>query len=184
MNQKYINLTDSTLQIKCNHCGNTINIKKGAECRCKYCGQEVDISKCYNYKVSIQSEGYYVYMLQNGIINKDDDMILEASNNLALLSSDNEIFLLIKKRKALKNIEDKKNLDFIVEYLIIQNECLTKEEKIKKIKTTAYKDEYLKRLDDTNEDENIYNNLKDIKVVDLNTHEKKKKEHTCITKSI
>lgn len=172
MKQEFINQTDKTLTFKCNHCGNITRIKPSMSAICEVCKQQFDVSISYNLNVSIQSEEYYVYMLKASIINSDDKAFEEAMDNLANIDSKNEIYLHLKKRKAIKNVEDKKNLDFIVEYLIIQNDSLSKEEKIKRIKQSPLKDEYLSALD-AKEDEDIVNNLYNIEP-DMNILEKKK----------
>ena len=173
MKQDFINLTDKTLTFKCNHCGNITKIKPNETSICKVCGKHYDTDICQNLDVSIQSEEYYVYTLKASIINADEAAFNEAMDNLANIDSKNEIYLHLRKRKAIKNIEDKKNLDFIVEYLIIQNESLSKEEKIKRIKQSPYKDEYLNRFNDE-ENKELVDNLLNIEP-DMLVFEKKTK---------
>lgn len=173
MKQDFINLTDKTLTFKCNHCGNITKIKPNESSICKVCGKHFDTDISKNEGVSIQSEDYYVYTLKTSIINADEATFNEAMDNLANIDSKNEIYLHLRKRKAIKNIEDKKNLDFIVEYLIIQNESLSKEEKIKRIKQSSYKDEYLNRFNDE-ENKELVDNLFNIEP-DMLVFEKKTK---------
>ena len=173
MKQEFINLTDKTLTFKCNHCGNITKIKPNESSICKICGKTFDTGISKNMDVNIQSEEYYVYSLKASIINADDQEFNEAMDNLANIDSKNEIYLHLRKRKAIKNIEDKKNLDFIVEYLIIQNNSLSKEEKIKRIKQSPFKDDYLSLFDET-EDKELENNLFNI-MPDMLVFEKKSK---------
>ena len=173
MKQDFINLTDKTLTFKCNHCGNITKIKPNEASICKVCGKSFDTDICQNLDVGIQSEEYYMYKLKTSIINADEATFNEAMDDLASIDSKNEIYLHLRKRKAIKNIEDKKNLDFIVEYLILQNASLSKEEKIKRIKQSPFKDEYLNELN-SKEDQELVNNLFDIEP-DMLVFEKKTK---------
>lgn len=163
MNEKTYNLTSKKLNIICNHCGSLVHIKKDEEVRCKYCGEAIDLSIAYNDDVRIQSESYYIYQLKAAIINDDEELKKQAIDNLTLLESKNDIFLHIMRRKALKNVADKRDLDFIIEYLIIQNKEYSLEDKKKQIKKCDYKDEYLKRLEDNSEDQELFNNLYEVK---------------------
>lgn len=163
MNTKSYNLTNKNLNLICNHCGSNISIKKRAEIKCPMCMQSIDLASTFNKNVNIQSEEYYIYLLKAALINKDEKLKEETIRNLTLLDSKNDIFLHIMKRKALKNIENKEDLDFIVEYLIIQNEEYSLEDKKKQIRKTDYKDEYLKLLSDDTENEELVQNLFEIK---------------------
>ena len=171
MKQEFINLTDKILSFKCNHCGNITKIYPNETSICKVCGKSFDVDISFNVNVTIQSEEYYVYMLKASIINADEAAFNDAMENLASIDSKNDIYLHLRKRKALKNIEDRKNADFIVEYLIIQNSEYDMEEKIKRIKQSPYKDEYLAYF---NEEENkdLEENLFKIDP-DMHTFEKK-----------
>ena len=110
MKQDFINLTDKTLTFKCNHCGNITKIKPNEASICRVCGKHYDTDICQNLDVSIQSEEYYVYTLKASIINADEAAFNEAMDNLANIDSKNEIYLHLRKRKAIKNIEDNINV--------------------------------------------------------------------------
>ena len=163
MNTKTYNLTEKKLNIICNHCGSLVQIKKNEELKCKYCNLDIDSSIAFNKDVNIQSEDYYIYLLKAAIINDNEKLKKEAIDNLTLLESKNDIYLHIMKRKALKNVSDKRDLDFIVEYLIIQNKDYNLEDKKKQIKKSDFKDEYLQRLEDESEDEELLKNLFEVK---------------------
>lgn len=156
---KSINKSDMVLNICCDKCGNQIKIYPNEDCTCKICKKPLDLSICKNLDTNIQSETYYLYYLKAGIINKDEEMIKENMDNLSQCESNNTIYLYMKNKNILKNIDDKESLDFIVMYDIIQNDNYSREEKLKLIRKTKYKEEYLSFLKDQTQNEEIKEKL-------------------------
>lgn len=159
MNNPNINLRNKVLNIRCNYCGNINKIKPKEEIVCKYCKKaiNVDISECFD--VNIQSEEYYLFQLKAAIINHDDEKIEEFKEKLKMLESHDDIYMHIINRRALKNFEKEENVDFVVEYLILQNKNYTYEDKLKQIKKIENKEKYLNLLKDETENQELVDNL-------------------------
>ena len=159
MNNSNINLRNKVLNIRCNFCGNINKIKPKEEIICEYCKKaiNVDISECFD--VNIQSEEYYLFQLKAAIINHDDEKIEEYKEKLKMLESHDDIYMHIINRRALKNFEKEENIDFVVEYLILQNKNYSYEDKIKQIKKIENKEKYLNLLKDKTENQELVDNL-------------------------
>lgn len=170
MEIKNFNYCQRDLNLKCNNCGNDIKIKKNKEFICPICKKYIDINIAYDKDVNIQSESYYIYMSQCAIINNDNNEIEYNNQYLEELESKNEIFLYLNKKIKIIDIKDKDNLDFIVQYMIIENANMDYDTKIKEIKKTKYKEEYIKKIENKEESselkENLFNNSVEIKYYD------------------
>lgn len=159
MQNKNINLRNKTLVIRCNYCGNINKIKANDEIVCKYCHKDINVDISERFDVNIQSEEYYLYQLKAAIINHDDEKIEKYKEDLKLLECHDDIYMHLINRRALKNFEKEENVDFIVEYMILQNKNFTKEEKITRIKKTNNKEKYLKMLGNEEESQELYDNV-------------------------
>ena len=132
-------------------------MKVGEDIKEKVVSESEKMSQLFD--VNIQSEEYYLFQLKAAIINHDEEKIEKYKEDLKLLECHDDIYMHLINRRALKNFEKEENVDFVVEYMILQNKNYTKEEKITRIKKTNNKEKYLKMLEDEEESQELYDNV-------------------------